>query len=190
MSFWSTIFLALGLAMDAFAVSISGGMASDRVNFVYALKITFFFALFQMLMPLLGWWLGNNAVIYIEPYAHWVAFFLLLLIGAKMVYESFQNKGNKQSIDFNKIIILLFLAFATSIDAFISGICISFLEFDIIKVIVVIGIITLLLSFLGVCIGKVLGYLLERYAEMAGGIILIIIGVKVLSGYIRGCHAL
>lgn len=107
-----------------------------------------------------------------------------------MVYESFQNKGNKQSIDFNKIIILLFLAFATSIDAFISGICISFLEFDIIKVIVVIGIITLLLSFLGVCIGKVLGYLLERYAEMAGGIILIIIGVKVLSGYIRGCHAL
>ncbi len=186
MSFLSTIFLAFGLAMDAFAVSITGGIVSGTVNLFFAFKIALLFAAFQMIMPLIGWWLGQNIVIYIAQYDHWIAFFLLSLVGAKMIYESFQNKENKQSINFNNLLVLLFLALATSIDAFITGVSLSFLELNIIRVIITIGIITLILSFIGVRIGKVLGCLMERYAELVGGIILIAIGLQVLTGHIRG----
>jgi|LSQX01.3.fsa_nt_gb putative Mn2+ efflux pump MntP len=188
MSFLSTIFLAFGLAMDAFVVSITGGIVSCRVNFAFALNIALLFAGFQMTMPLIGWWLGNNTIIYIQPYAQWIAFLLLCLIGAKMIYESFHNKEQRKSIDFTSIVVLLVLAITTSIDAFVSGVCISFLELDIFKIIMVIGIITLLLSLIGVGLGKALGCLLGRYAELVGGIILIIIGFQVLTMYIRGCN--
>ena len=188
MSLLSTIFLAFGLAMDAFAVSITGGIVTVEVNFIFALNIALLFASFQMIMPLIGWWLGNNAIIYIQPYAQWTAFLLLCLIGAKMIYESFQDKEQRKTTDFKSTPVLFFLAIATSIDAFISGICISFLELGIFKIIIIIGIITLLLSLLGVGLGKILGYLLGRYAELIGGIILIVIGFQVLTMYIRGCY--
>jgi putative Mn2+ efflux pump MntP len=186
MSFLSTIFLAIGLAMDAFTVSITGGIVSSSANMVFALKIGLLFAGFQMIMPLIGWWLGQNIVIYITQYDHWIAFLLLCLVGARMIYESFQKTEKKQSINFNSISVLLLLALATSIDAFIAGVSLSFLELDIIKTIIIIGIITLLLSLIGVRIGKVLGYLMERYAELVGGIILISIGFQILLGHIRG----
>ncbi len=188
MSYLSTVFLAIGLAMDAFAVSITGGMVSGTISFIYALKIALFFTVFQMIMPYMGWWLGRSAIIYIKSYAHWVAFLMLFFIGAKMIYESFQSKEYGQSINFNSIIVLFFLAIATSIDAFISGMCISFLEIGILKIIIVIGVITLLLSLVGVIIGRILGYMLKKYAELTGGIILIILGFQLLSGYIRGCR--
>ena len=188
MSFISIVFLAFGLAMDAFAVSITGGIVSSRVNFIFALNIALLFAGFQMVMPLIGWWLGNNTIIYIQPYAQWIAFLLLCLIGAKMIYESFHNKEDNKTINFNNTLVLLFLAIATSIDAFVSGVCISFLGLGIFKIIIIIGIITLLLSLVGVGLGKVLGHLFGRYAELIGGIILIIIGFQVLTMYIRGCY--
>lgn len=103
-----------------------------------------------------------------------------------MIYDSFQKTEKKQSINFNSISVLLLLALATSIDAFIAGVSLSFLELDIIKTIIIIGIITLLLSLIGVRIGKVLGYLMERYADLVGGIILIFIGLQILVGHIRG----
>ena len=105
-----------------------------------------------------------------------------------MIYESFHNKEQRKSIDFTSIVVLLVLAITTSIDAFVSGVCISFLELDIFKIIMVIGIITLLLSLIGVGLGKALGCLLGRYAELVGGIILIIIGFQMLTMYIRGCN--
>ncbi len=188
MSFLSSILLAFGLAMDAFAVSITGGIVSSTVNIAFALNIALLFAGFQMVMPLIGWWLGNNAIIYIQPYVQWVAFLLLCFIGAKMIYRSFQNQKEEQSIDFNNVLVLLFLAVTTSIDAFISGICISFLGLEIVKTIIVIGIITLLLSLIGVGIGKILGSIFGRYAELVGGIILIVIGFQVLIIYFRGCY--
>ena len=188
MTFLSSILLAFGLAMDAFAVSITGGIASPAVSFAFALNIALLFAGFQMAMPLIGWWLGNNTITYIQPYAQWVAFLLLCLLGAKMIYESFHNKEDNKSINFDSILVLLFLAIATSIDAFVSGICISFLGLGIFKVIIIIGVITLLLSLVGVGLGKVLGHLFGRYAELIGGIILIIIGFQVLTIYIRGCY--
>jgi len=184
MSFLSTFFLATGLAMDAFAVSITGGIVSTRVNFFYAFKFAIFFAIFQMLMPLVGWWLGQSASKYIEQYDHWVAFILLLAIGGKMIYESFQNKEDCKPINFNKLSVLFFLAIAVSIDALIAGISLSFLRIDIMKVIINIGIITFFLSLAGVKIGKLLGYIIEKYAELAGGIILIIIGFRLLISHI------
>ena len=185
MTFLSSILLAFGLAMDAFAVSITGGIASPAVSFAFALNIALLFAGFQMAMPLIGWWLGNNTITYIQPYAQWVAFLLLCLIGVRMIYQSFHNKEEGQSIDFSNILVLLFLAVATSIDAFISGVCISFLGLEIIKTIIVIGITTLLLSLIGVGIGKILGSIFGRYAELVGGIILIVIGFQVLIIYFR-----
>lgn len=188
MTFLSSILLAFGLAMDAFAVSITGGIASPAVSFAFALNIALLFAGFQMAMPLIGWWLGNNTITYIQPYAQWVAFLLLCLIGVRMIYQSFHNKEEGQSIDFSNILVLLFLAVATSIDAFISGVCISFLGLEIVKTIIVIGITTLLLSLIGVGIGKILGSIFGRYAELVGGIILIVIGFQVLIIYFRGCY--
>ena len=186
MSFFQMIFLATGLAMDAFAVSITGGIVATTVSLGYALKIALFFAVFQMMMPWLGWWLGEGVSQYIASYDHWIAFVLLFTIGSRMVYESFQSKENYRPIDFNKTTVLLFLAIATSIDAFIAGISLSILKMNILFVIMTIGIITLLLSLIGVKIGKILGFLGKRYAELAGGIILIVIGIQVLLTHIRG----
>lgn len=186
MSLLSTIFLATGLAMDAFAVSITGGIVSTGVSFSYALKVALFFAGFQMLMPWIGWRLGQSVSGYITLYDHWIAFVLIFAIGGKMIYESFQNKETCKPFDFNKISVLLILSIAVSIDAFIAGVSLSLLEFNILPVIMVIGIITLLLSLIGVKIGKILGCLVERYAELVGGIILILIGVQILVGHLIG----
>lgn len=186
MSFLSTLFLATGLAMDAFAVSITGGIMSTTVSFAYALKIALFFAGFQMIMPLLGWYFGQSVKQYIASYDHWIAFFLLFAIGGRMVYESFQGRERYRPINFNNISILLFLSIATSIDAFIAGVSLSILEMNILFVIIIIGIITLLLSLMGVKIGKILGRLVEKYAHLVGGIILITIGFQVLIAHIRG----
>ncbi len=184
MSFLSAAFLGIGLAMDAFAVSITGGIVSRSVSFVYAFKIALFFAVFQMVMPWLGWWLGKSIEQYIARYDHWVAFVLLLAIGGKMIYESFQNKERCKPINFNKTSVLLFLATAVSIDAFIAGVSLSILEVDILPIIIIIGLITFLLSLIGVKIGKILGCLVEKYAELVGGIILILIGIQVLVQHI------
>lgn len=186
MSFLSMILLATGLAMDAFAVSITGGIVATTVSFAYALKIALFFTGFQMIMPWLGWWLGQSISQYIACYDHWIAFILLFAIGGKMIYESFQNQGNCKSINFNKVSVMLFLSIATSIDAFFAGISLSILEIDMMIVIITIGMITLLLSFIGVTIGKILGCLMEKYAELVGGVILILIGIQVLVGHMRG----
>jgi|LDZU01.1.fsa_nt_gi putative Mn2+ efflux pump MntP len=184
MSFLSVIFLAIGLAMDAFAVSITGGIVSDRVNFFYAFKIALFFAIFQMGMPWLGWLLGRGVFQYIASYDHWIAFILLFIIGSRMIYESFQDGEKCKPIDFNKISVLIFLAIATSIDAFIAGVSLSLLEININLVIIVIGLITFFLALIGVRIGKVLGCLVEKYAELTGGVILVIIGIQVLVQHI------
>lgn len=180
MSFLSMLFLAIGLAMDAFAVSISGGIVSANVHFLYAFRIALSFALFQMIMPFLGWWLGQSVSHYIVNYDHWVAFVLLSIIGGRMIHESFKDKKKCKPIDFNKISVLIFLAIAVSIDAFIAGVGISLLNINITPIIITIGIITFLFSLIGVKIGKILGCLVERYAELTGGIILILIGIQIL----------
>lgn len=180
MPFLSVILLAIGLAMDAFAVSITGGVVSTSVTFFYAFRIAIFFAGFQILMPLLGWWLGQSVIEYIARYNHWIAFLLLFTIGGRMIYEYFHNEGKCKSINFRKISVLIFLAVAVSIDAFVAGVSLSILEVSIIPIIIIIGLITFLFSLVGVRIGKLLGCVVEKYAELTGGIILILIAIQVL----------
>lgn len=186
MSFSVVLFLAVGLAMDAFAVSISSGIAAPVVSAAYALKIALFFSGFQMLMPLLGWWLGDSMSQYIASYDHWIAFILLFAIGSRMAYESFQSEAHNRSINFNSTAVLLLLAVATSIDALIAGVSLSILRINRMHVIIIIGIITLLFSLIGVKIGKILGCRMEKYAQLVGGIILITIGIQLLWTHIRG----
>lgn len=184
MSFISILFLAIALAMDAFAVSITAGIVTAQVTSGYALKIAFCFAGFQMIMPLTGWWLGQALAEYMVRYDHWIAFLLLSGIGGKMIYESYQMKQNCEPINFNKISVLLLLGLATSIDAFITGVGLAMIDGNIVVIIAVIGLITFVLSLLGVKIGKRLGCLVEKKAEVLGGVILILLGLKILAEHL------
>lgn len=173
--------VGLGLSMDAFAVSLSKGMSVDKLNSRYAAIIALFFGGFQAIMPFLGWLLGKQFEGYISRVDHWVAFGLLAFIGGKMIYEIYQ-KDRCPAKDGNTLNIkeLLILAVATSIDALAVGISFAFLRIPIIPAILLIGIITYVVSFLGVFIGHKTGTKLKSKAELVGGIVLILIGIKIL----------
>lgn len=175
------IFIAFALAMDAFAVSVaSGGATTRHLKIEHALKIAIFFGTFQAVMPLIGWSVGISLRNFISNIDHWLAFGLLGLIGCRMIYESSRIESNKKEINQLSIYILLMLSIATSIDALVIGISFAFLKIFIITPIIVIGIITFLLSFLGVFIGSSLGHFFEKKIEIVGGLILISIGIKTL----------
>ena len=163
--------------MDAFSVSITRGLTL-KCNIKYALVIAIFFGGFQALMPVLGWFLGKQLQNIVSALAPWIAFFLLLGIGIKMIYESFYADEDICKVFSLKE--LLILSVATSIDAFAVGVTFAILNTPIITPIVVIGLITFILSFIGVYIGKNIGHLFENKIEILGGIILIAIGFKIL----------
>jgi putative Mn2+ efflux pump MntP len=180
MNIISIIFIAVGLAMDAFAVSITSGITIKSLKINNALKIAAFFGLFQAIMPILGWLAGLSFREIISDVDHWIAFGLLFLIGCKMIYES-----SKMEIDNNKInplnlYVLLMLSIATSIDALAIGLTLSFLKVSIILPAIIIGAITFSLSVIGVYFGNKFGHYFERKIEMVGGFILIGIGIKIL----------
>ncbi len=178
----SILFIAVALAMDAFAVSIANGLTMCPLHFRTACISSFLFGLFQACMPLLGWFLGFQLKGFIQPVDHWIAFALLSFIGGKMIYEAFiLEKENTRALT---IKVLLVLAVATSIDAFAVGITFAVLHTAILKPVIIIGIVTFLLSFLGVWIGCTFGKNLSGKAEIAGGIILIGIGVKIVVEHI------
>ncbi len=174
-------FIGIGLSMDAFAVSITSGIIISKPHFRGALKIGIFFGLFQAIMPYIGWLLGKQFNVFIARIDHWIVFFLLSFIGIKMIYESLKNK-DINDIDINPLNnkILLTLAFATSIDALAVGVSFAFLNVTIYISMIIIGLVTFLLSFIGVYIGNLSGDLLKKKAEVIGGIILILIGIKIL----------
>jgi len=167
--------------MDAFAVSISAGISGKRSNFKQSVRIAFFFGLFQALMPLIGFYLASSFYGLICAVDHWIAFFLLAFIGGKMIFEAIK-KGDTCDNFPEKISTprLLFLAVATSIDALAAGVSLSIICSDIFIPVTSIGIITFLLSFLGVYFGKKLGCKFGNRAEIAGGIVLVLIGLKIL----------
>ena len=176
--------IALGLSMDAFAVSVANGVMISELRLRHSLKIALFFGLFQALMPVLGWAGGVSLQCYIQRYDHWIAFTLLCAIGIKMVWESrrMQKQENRKScLHFPT---LLLMSFATSIDALAAGISFAVLDISIIQPIIIIGIITFIVSFIGTRIGKKAGRLLESYAELAGGVILMIIALKILMQHL------
>jgi len=176
----SIILIALGLAMDSFAVSISCGIASRELKIRNAVKAGLFFGGFQAVMPLIGWFIGLNLRQFFQSYDHWIAFGLLCAIGVKMIYESTRiDRYSKDKCYFKTRLLILF-GIATSIDALAVGLSLAFINVDILTPILFIGIITFTLSFLGVCIGVRVGHLFERGFEAIGGVVLILIGIKIL----------
>lgn len=179
MDLFTSFLIALGLAMDAFAVSITSGITMFRVKVSDALRIAFYFGFFQAFMPVIGWFGASIMTAYIAGVDHWIAFGLLSLIGGKMIYESFFEDKNKIINPLN-FWILIMLAVAVSIDALAVGISFAFLKISIVGPVIIIGGVTFLLSFLGVYLGKKYGHFLGSRVEVLGGLILIGIGVKIL----------
>jgi len=174
------LLIAIALAMDSFAVSISAGIVLKHYQFNIFGKISIMFALFQGLMPVLGWWLGQLFEETIKAYDHWIAFILLGFIGGKMIYEALKNDNNTHCLNPYCIKTVAALAFLTSIDALAVGITFSLLDVEIIFPAIIIGITTLIFSFLGLGIGVKLGAYFGNKIEFFGGVILILIGVKIL----------
>jgi len=173
------LLLSFALSMDAFAVAIGLGVKSKKFDLKLALKIALFFGIFQGVMPLFGYLASIGLGSFIESIDHWIAFVLLSLIGGKMLYDSFgENTEDEISILTNKV--LLMLAIATSIDAMAAGFTLDLMSLDPFISMVLIGVITLLFSFTGVYIGTRGGEFLESKAEKLGGIVLILIGLKIL----------
>lgn len=171
------IILAIALSMDAFAVSI--GLGAKEGSHKLALKAGLFFGIFQALMPFVGYLGGRGVLGWIEGYAHWVAFGLLALIGAKMIYEGLhEGAGQEISAITNKT--MLILAVATSIDAMAAGFSLTLLDADPYLACLIIGITTFIFGWAGVLIGKKSGVWLESKAEILGGVVLLLIGLKIL----------
>ncbi len=177
MGFIELFLIAVGLAMDAFAVSVSNGMAIPNLRLRGALKFGLFFGFFQMLMPYIGWLAGQLFSHYITTFDHWVAFVLLAYIGIKMILDA---KNGEEASGSTKFKVLLILAIATSIDALAAGITFAFMPGNIYYYVGVIGITTFVLSTFGALIGKRAGCALGSRAQIAGGILLVFMGLKIL----------
>lgn len=178
MGFFEIFVIGVGLAMDAFAVSICKGLSTRQLQFKHALTCGGYFGFFQGLMPFIGYILGVQFKNKIESIDHWVAFILLALIGLNMIKEAFGDEENCDP-DFS-FKAMLPLAVATSIDALAVGVTFAFLNVNIIYAIVIIAITTCLISMFGVKIGHVFGVKYKTKAEIAGGMILILMGIKIL----------
>lgn len=172
------LLIAVGLSMDAFAVSVCKGLSVQRVRPRHALLAGLYFGGFQFLMPVIGWLLGVRFEALIQSVDHWIAFGLLTIIGLSMIKES-RGKAEELNDDFG-VKTMLLLAVATSIDALAVGVTFAFLQVSILPAAGLIGVITFALSALGIWIGSVFGARFKSGAELAGGIILILIGLKIL----------
>ena len=178
MSLIELVMIAVGLSMDAFAVSVCKGLSVPRVKLRHALLAGLYFGGFQFLMPVIGWLLGVRFEALIQSVDHWIAFALLTIIGISMIRESF-GKADELNDDFGFKTMLL-LAIATSIDALAVGVTFAFLQVRILPAAGLIGVITFTLSAVGIRIGSVFGTRFKAGAERLGGVILILIGLKIL----------
>ena len=181
MSFLELLLIAIGLSMDAFSVSICKGLTTKRFSWRMAIICALWFGGFQVLMPIIGYYLGAQFEDFIDSYAHWIAFGLLFLVGANMIREAIW--GNKEEGESNSALdfkTMFLLAIATSIDALAVGVSFACIQVKLWSSLVVIGLTTFLFSVLGVKIGNVFGSKYEKSAGILGGIILILIGLKIL----------
>jgi len=176
------IAIAVGLAMDAFAVSVASGLAYCSMRMGHTLRIALFFGGFQALMPVVGWLAGLTLRSYIVSIDHWIVFGILVFLGIKMIYEAVVIGRAEKGADVMNLFVLLGLAVATSIDALAVGVTFAFLNVVIIAPVVVIGVVTFVMSFAGVVIGQRCGELgfSSTKIEVAGGVVLISIGLKIL----------
>ena len=197
MNIITILLTGFALAMDAFAVSVTKGMTLKNLTKKMAIKIALFFGVFQAIMPLTGWLLGISFQGYIQAIDHWVALILLSILGGKMIYEFYENRKEAKNEAINEASMtmdsenkideelsnkeLTTLAIATSIDALAVGISFAFLNVNIISSSLIIGIVTFIVCFIGVVAGKKIGSLFKDYAELIGGIILILIGLNIFN---------
>ena len=179
MSYIEVFLIGIGLAMDAFAVSICKGLSMRKIMIKNAIIIALYFGFFQGFMPVIGYALGSAFSTIVESIDHWIAFILLGFIGANMIKESFDDEEEKRNdkVDFKTMIVL---SIATSIDALATGVTFAFFEVNILVACILIGVITFLISLIGVKIGNKFGDRYQNKAEFLGGTILILMGLKIL----------
>lgn len=178
------VLIAIGLSMDAFAVSVCKGLSMKKMDWKKTVIIGAYFGAFQAIMPLIGYLLGIGFQDRVTSIDHWIAFTLLIIIGINMIKEAFEGaeEGKNDNVDFKEMIVL---AVATSIDALAIGITFAFLEINIFLAIDIIGIITFVISVIGVKIGNVFGNKYEKGAQIVGGVILILMGIKILLEHLE-----
>jgi len=184
MSFVTILVLSFSLAMDAFAVSIASGLSMSTPSGLKAIRIALFFGFFQFAMPIVGWVAGVGLSYIISGFDHWIAFGLLTFIGCRMIYES--RKVESKGIDAASLFSLLVLSVATSIDALGVGVSLPFMEVSLLPTVVTIGVITFLLSLTGVYMGLKIGHLFKKVIEGLGGVVLILIGIRILTQHLIG----
>ena len=178
------ILIAIGLAMDAAAVSMAAAAAGFANDYRATFRLAFHFGLFQAIMPLIGYLLGSTMVDYISMWDHWIAFSLLAVVGGRMIYSGLRPHPEKMIIDPSKGWTLITLSIATSIDALAAGLSFSMLNVSIWLPCLLIGLITLALSVISTRIGKVTGQWLGAQVEILGGVILFGIGLRILVSHI------
>ncbi len=191
MSILDIFFIGVGLSMDAFAVAICKGLAMGKVNKKQMFVIALFFGGFQALMPFIGWMLGSTFAKNIIEYDHWIAFFLLLYVGGKMICDAIKEwkevdviEEMDPPLDIKELILL---AIATSIDALACGVTFSFIKgFNIYRAVAIIGVTTFVISSGGVYVGNIFGDRFKAKAQLVGGIILVLIGTKILLEHTMG----
>ena len=187
MSFIELFILAIGLSMDAFAVAVCAGLTMPKVTLKKALIVGLYFGVFQAGMPLIGYFAATVFADQITAYDHWIAFVFLAVIGGKMIYESLKKEDSPAGDEETSLkpAKMLPLAIATSIDALAVGVSLAFLKVSIAPAVSFIGITTLVLSVAGVKIGNIFGVKSKSKAELAGGIILVLIGLKILLEHLE-----
>ena len=173
------VIIAVGLSMDAFAVSIGKGLSLKQIKLRHVLSVGLWFGGFQALMPLIGYLLGATFTAVVSDFDHWVAFFLLGIIGFNMIRDSFSKEEEKHDDDFS-FRTMLMLAVATSIDALAVGVSFAFLSVDLWISVALIGVITFAFSAVGLKIGNIFGNKYKSKAEFTGGVVLVLMGVKIL----------
>ncbi len=186
MEILTLIIIAFGLSFDTFAVSVSNGLILKKITFSEATRIAIVFAVFQALMPVLGWLIGLNFKDLIQDYDHWVAFIILGLLGIKMIMESFKKEEDKAPLNPLSSKVMVSMAIATSIDALVVGFSFALLNFQIILSTILIGSITYIVAMLGMLFGKKIGERAGKRMEIIGGLMLIAIGSKILFEHLVG----
>ena len=176
--------IAIGLSFDTFAVSLSCGVVESRIRFREAMRIAFVLALFQGALPVFGYFLGSAVSRYIGTFDHWVAFFLLLFLGVRMIIEGLKRGEERVAVNYQRLPVLLTMAVGTSIDAFAVGISFAFLNVRIWSAGLVIGAVTFIASMTAIRIGKSAGSHLGSRVEILGGLILAAIGIKILMEHL------
>lgn len=180
MEIWEILLIALGLAMDCFAVALGIGTCAAEKTMRMVLRLSFHFGLFQGLMAFIGWLAGTRIVSLISNVDHWVAFSLLLWVGGRMVKESFSTEPKTRPGDATRGGSLVMLSIATSIDALAVGLSLAFVDGSIMTSSLIIGLVSFILSIAGYLLGSRLGHRFGKRMELLGGIILIVIGTRVL----------